>query len=282
MTEAAQPSATGFIDRIRPDLGGVPETLLWPLRSRAWMSIEDRSFLDDPMAVDMVNRLDYDFSNFGPASHWQPVRSSYSDALLRDYLARYPDAQVLALGEGVETQFWRVDNGRVQWLCVDLPESIALRRQLMPEHPRMTELPLSALDPDLSAHIDPARGLFITASGLLMYFERADVIALLKRLITAAKGTETEMFFDTIPHWLSRKTLRGMEVGNGYVAPPMPFALVRRDLAGFVAEVPGFEILSATNYGDIAPERARLIALIGKIPVLRNMAPLLVHAKLGG
>ena len=30
---------------------------------------------------------------------------------------------MVALGEGLETQFWRVDNGRVRWLTVDCPRS---------------------------------------------------------------------------------------------------------------------------------------------------------------
>jgi O-methyltransferase involved in polyketide biosynthesis len=34
---------------------------------------------------------------------------------------------VVALGEGLETQFWRLDNGRVRWLTVDLPDTMDLR-----------------------------------------------------------------------------------------------------------------------------------------------------------
>ena len=33
----------------------------------------------------------------------------------------HPAGTVVALGEGLETQFWRPDNGRVRWLSVDLP-----------------------------------------------------------------------------------------------------------------------------------------------------------------
>ena len=54
------------------------------------------------------------------------------DNAIRRVLRRKPDATVVALGEGLETQFWRVDNGRVRWVTVDLPESIALREQVLP------------------------------------------------------------------------------------------------------------------------------------------------------
>lgn len=43
---------------------------------------------------------------------------------------------VVALSEGLETQFWRLDNGRARWLTVDLPETIELRRRLRPHGPR--------------------------------------------------------------------------------------------------------------------------------------------------
>jgi O-methyltransferase involved in polyketide biosynthesis len=51
----------------------------------------------------------------------------------------------VALGKGLETQFWRVGNGRVTWLSVDLPESISLRDELLPGSPRQRRLARSAL-----------------------------------------------------------------------------------------------------------------------------------------
>jgi O-methyltransferase involved in polyketide biosynthesis len=54
-----------------------------------------------------------------------PPRARGAAARRRRFLAANPDGTVVALGEGLETQFWRVDNGRVRWLTVDLPETIA-------------------------------------------------------------------------------------------------------------------------------------------------------------
>ena len=33
------------------------------------------------------------------------------------------------------------------------------------------------------------------------------------------------MMFDSIPHWFSRRTLKGLKLSDRYVAPPMPFGL---------------------------------------------------------
>ena len=36
------------------------------------------------------------------------------------------------LAEGLETQFWRVDDGRMRWLAVELPETAAVTGELLP------------------------------------------------------------------------------------------------------------------------------------------------------
>ena len=47
---------------VKPDLDGVPETALWTLWFRAEAARGDRGLLDDPMAVEAVDRLDYPFA----------------------------------------------------------------------------------------------------------------------------------------------------------------------------------------------------------------------------
>ena len=93
--------------------------------------------LDDPKAVELVDAIDYPFEeHFGPArggqAQWQALRVRRFDLEVERFLETHPDGTVVALGEGLETQFWRVDNGRVRWLTVELPETVGVRRQLLP------------------------------------------------------------------------------------------------------------------------------------------------------
>ena len=70
----------------------------------------------------------------------------------------------------------------MHWLTVDLPETIELRRRLLPpESPRQRMIGASALERTWLDEVDPARGLMITAQGLLMYLEPADVHRLVGR-----------------------------------------------------------------------------------------------------
>src|SRR5512139_1092620 len=119
--------------RERVRLTGVPETLLWNLYFRAAEARRPDTVLSDPKAVELVDeRIDYPFAErMGPAgavqAQTQALRVRTFDRAVRDFLSRHPDGTVVALGEGLETQFWRVDNGRVRWLTVELPETAEVR-----------------------------------------------------------------------------------------------------------------------------------------------------------
>jgi O-methyltransferase involved in polyketide biosynthesis len=215
-------------------LTGVPETMLWPLHNRAAEARRRNPHLRDPHAVRIADALDYDFErSFGKPDYSHVLRALVLDRALADWLCDHPGGQVVALGEGLETQFHRVDDGRVRWLSVDLPEAIEVRRRFLPDTDRHRNLACSALDSRWMDEVDPTRGVFVTAAGLLMYFQPDDV----RRLVAgiAAKFPTAEMAFDVIPRWFSRKTLRGYRKTPHYTAPPMPWGLNRDELPSMKA-----------------------------------------------
>jgi O-methyltransferase involved in polyketide biosynthesis len=119
--------------RIAVDVSGVGETLLWTLYHRAVEARRPDGILDDPRAVALVDAIEYPFAERfgrgdGPLSQWQALRVKTFDREVRRFLAAHPSGTVAALGEGLETQFWRVDNGSVRWLTVNLSFSILRRR----------------------------------------------------------------------------------------------------------------------------------------------------------
>lgn len=165
-------------------LSGVPETALWTLYHRALAA--RKGVLDDPKAIELVERIDHPFQERfggGELAAWQGLRVRAFDTEIRRFIQAHPDATVAALGEGLETQFWRVDNGRVRWVTVDLPESVALRERLLPGDERRRVIAASALDTGAWVHTRPD---LITAQGLLMYLDRDAVHGLLKALPPAA------------------------------------------------------------------------------------------------
>jgi O-methyltransferase involved in polyketide biosynthesis len=104
---------------------------------------------------------------------------------------------VVALGEGLETQFWRVDNGRVRWLTVDVSETMDLRHRVLPNGPRQSSHRGSALDLDWVDRLDPTDPILVTAQGLLPYFPRDQVHYLIAGIAERLPGSL--LVFDAVP-----------------------------------------------------------------------------------
>ncbi|MDF2971391.1 MAG: hypothetical protein K0R61_1841, partial [Microvirga sp.] len=124
-------------------------------------------------------------------------RSLVLDRLLHDFLNHHPDAQVLSLGSGLSTQFERLDNGRLHWVDVDLPEVAELRRTLFPPHPRRRLVPASVIEAGWTSRFGDLRGpTFVVAEGLLMYLEPAQVLELARDLADVQRGAPAEFAYD--------------------------------------------------------------------------------------
>ncbi|MFG3228492.1 class I SAM-dependent methyltransferase [Kitasatospora sp. NPDC048194] len=211
----------------RPVLEQVPETALWTLWHRALEARRPDTVLPDPKAVELVDRIDFPFAErFGTSAtqgQLQALRAACFDREVADFLAREPRGTVVCLGDGLETQYWRVDNGRAQWLSVDLPESAALREELLPPGPRQRYLAADATEPGWAEEVDRTREVLISAQGLLMYLPPARVKALIAACAEWFPGGS--LVLDAIPRWFSRLTLEGRMRSHGYQAPPMPWAM---------------------------------------------------------
>ena len=216
---------------MKVELSGVPETLLWTLYYRASEAARPDAVIDDPKAVELLATIDYPFAERfgaagGPPAQWQALRSRTFDAAVRRFAAAHPGGTVVALADGLETGFWRVDDGRLRWLSVDLPETVAVRSRLLPDDPddpRRRTLACSALDPRWMDEVDASRGVLITAQGLLMYLEPDAVRGLIDAC--AARFPGGAFVFDTAPRWFSELAKRGLLRTPGYTAPSMPWGM---------------------------------------------------------
>jgi hypothetical protein len=137
-------------DGIAPNLADVSETMLWALHNRASEARRRDGVLVDPDSVQIHDAIDYDFAHhFGDPAGSLAARAAAIDRALRQWLERHPDGFVVSLGEGLETQCRRVDNGRMRWLSVDLPDAMRLRERFLTPTARFRHSAVSALDPAL-------------------------------------------------------------------------------------------------------------------------------------
>jgi len=210
------------------ELEGVSETTLWTLYQRASEAAREDRVLHDPMSVDLIGAIDFPFEErFGASAgwaQWQALRARTFDREVRRFLHDHPDGTVVALGEGLETQFWRVNNGRVRWISVDLAPVIELRRRLLPSSPRQDLLASSVVDGAWLDELDRGAGVMVTAQGLLMYLEPGQVHNLIAAC--AERIAQGALLFDAVPRWLSQRTQREPLGGpTGYRPPPWTWGI---------------------------------------------------------
>jgi O-methyltransferase involved in polyketide biosynthesis len=100
---------------ITPALADVSETMLWALHNRATEAKRHDGVLIDAESARIHEMIDYAFTrHFGEPAGSLAARAAAIDRTLRLWLERHPDGIVVSLGEGLETQRQRVDNGRMR------------------------------------------------------------------------------------------------------------------------------------------------------------------------
>lgn len=203
-------------------LDGISETALLTLHQRATEAARPDGIIDDPMAITLRDALDYDYQHFGRTHQATALRAVAFDNASRDYLAAHPRATVVALAEGLQTSFWRLDNGELSWLSVDLEPIVRLRQELLPASDRLGQCSQSAFEYSWMGRVDAASGVLITAEGLFQYVDRDAVSGLIAACAQRFPGGR--LVFDSIPWLLSvYSRRRGFKLSEHYTAPPMPF-----------------------------------------------------------
>ncbi|MCV7174609.1 class I SAM-dependent methyltransferase [Mycolicibacterium sphagni] len=209
-------------------LDGVSETALLTLYQRSAEAARSDGIIDDPMAIALRDRLDYDYHHFGRTHQATALRALAFDECTRAFLAVHPRATVVALAEGLQTSFWRVDNGQMTWLSVDLAPIVELREQLLPTSNRLHYRAQSALDYSWMDQVDDTDGVLITAEGLFQYLQREPVLDLITACAKRFAGGQ--LVFDSVPRLLSAYSQRrGIKLSPNYTAPPMPFWFTAKD-----------------------------------------------------
>lgn len=265
--------ANGRTGKEEVSLQGVPETLLWPLWNRAAEQKRGDRLIDDPFSADLVDRIDYDFeASFGKPNVSHAIRARVIDDALKLWLEKNPEGTVISLGEGLDSQFWRVDNGSMRWISVDVAESIEVRKRLLPAEERMEAIVSSALDDLWLKKVPQGSKAFIVMAGLLMYFREEEVRELLYRIVGHFR--ESLAMFDVIPVWFSRKSLKGVKITKTYTAPVMPWGLNYGEYSWFDEIHPRCRIKRKMTYADPFPERMRPYFYLSKFTwIVNRMAP---------
>ena len=184
------------------------ETLLIPLYMRAKESRRAHPILDDKAAERLADSLEYDYSQFDGAKLSEVgcvVRGWYFDRAVRRFIETHPNPVVVNVGCGLDTRFQRIGGGKAIFYDMDLPEVIALRRELIPEQPGNVYIAASLLETDWMDDLrrrHPDGAFIFVVEGVLMYFYEKQVKSFLRAVASRFGGGE--LWFDVCGTMMSR------------------------------------------------------------------------------
>ncbi len=189
--------------KLNLNIGTIETTMLGPLWARATFSKLYPDLLNDPKAAQIIKILDYNFSKVQEfLDEWRGlgllVRARSFDNALKKYIEKHPNTTVVNIGAGLDTTFFRVDNGKIKWYDLDLPDAVEFRKKFIPESPQSICIAKSALDYSWFDDIEfnAEKGIFFIAGGFIYYFKEEEIYALFRAMAERFLGGE--IIFDAI------------------------------------------------------------------------------------
>ena len=172
--------------KIKPTINGSAETMLQSFYARAQYSKNKHTKFYDAKAVELVEKIDYDFSSAAKDSTMGKgviARTIVFDELVKDFIEKNPDCTVVNIACGLDTRFYRMDNGKITWYNLDLQETIAIRDQIFEESGRVSTIGISALDPAWANEVKVRGKMLFIIEGLSMYLtseENGQILKIIK------------------------------------------------------------------------------------------------------
>lgn len=247
-------------------LSGVPETMLQTVFARA-KETKTRGAITDGKAVEIIDRLDYDFSaaDQDTAMHSGVIaRTIVLDRLVKAFLAGHGGAVVVNIACGLDTRCYRV-SGYSHWYDLDLPETIAVRKRLLPESGSVSQIAMSAMDNWGGEIGKTGTSALVIIEGLTMYLSEADV----KRIFAVISGRfdHVTVLVETMnPMVVRRFREKSIEASRAR------FRWGVKDGAAIAALLPDFRLVEEHSLCEGMAEFAPVYRLLDKIPAVRNIS----------
>lgn len=185
-----------------PDFDTVEDTLFVPMLGRIYASENYPQVLHDEKALSLKPLLPKNVKGKDTQTQYtlmaSAVRSTNMDRYIKDFMRREPEGIIVMLGAGLETTYFRNDNGKTQWYEIDMPAVIEYRNKLLGGQERDHNMAGDAFSEDWikavrEAH--PTAPILVTASGLFYYFKEQQVLNLFRTLKNYGR---VELVFDTV------------------------------------------------------------------------------------
>ena len=275
----------------------ISSTMLLTLYCHAMESQSQNPIINDPEAVRITSALnsrlaasqDRMYRDLGQGkldrklTIFISLRARRFDDYARAFLLSNPGGTIVNLGCGLDTRFWRIDNGKLSFYDLDLPEVIDIKKKLCSEAERYHMIASSVLDYGWMAMLKGCQRPFLfMAEGLFMYLEEKDVKQLVLKLQSEFRGSE--LVCEVVNKSVSNGWLKGLmnmrmhkqiHVGGGAT-----FLSGLKDGKEMEGWSPGIKLLDEWSHFDSNEKKLGWVGFYGKIPAMRRVQ-WTTHYKLG-
>lgn len=248
-------------------LSDVSSTMLLTLYGRVIESRSQDPLLSDPKAEEIVaqindSMLHSDRKPFRKIAQFKiskqlsvhtALRAKQYDSYTLEFMRQHPRCTVVNLGCGLDTRFWRIDDGEIRFFDLDLPEVIKIKLGLVQETDRYKMVGHSVFDYEwMDTVLKDDNPVIFLAEGLFMYLPKEDVKALISVMGQRVKTGQlvAEMAHEKYTRGINRRML-GLkfkyEMGSD---KPMYFQCGIKDSDEMEAWSPRLHLIDDWSYFD--------------------------------
>ncbi len=254
------------IDKISAEQ--IPVPMLHALYARAKESKRENHYIYDQKAMEAVERLDYDFAGEAKdvyMGNGAIARTILLDKMVKEYVQANPDACIVNVACGMDTRFYRVDNGRIRWYDLDLPEVAEVRERIFGGQERVTMIAKSVLDESWAEEVDAGGPVLFIIEELSMYLDKQKVEKIFR--IIGKYFRRAEVLIEVTAPYTVKNAVKKTEEGT---VPKYTWGIKNgRQLQRLAA---GFKAVKSVTLMEGLKEMYSKYKVLRYLPPLRNVA----------
>lgn len=192
-------------------LNGVEDTLYIPLVGRIYVSKRFPEFFYDEKALSLEPHIPTDSIDKNSNEYFYMAsvcRQQTIDEKIIKFLEEYRDGNVVFLGAGLETAYYRIGNRTANFYQVDVPNVIEIRKRVLGRGNNEKLISGDMFKLDWIKEIDTTLPTLISAAGVYQYFDESKIVEMIKGM--KAQISNGELVFDAT-------NSKGLKFANKYV-----------------------------------------------------------------
>jgi O-methyltransferase involved in polyketide biosynthesis len=203
------------------DLSQVSRTAILTLVCRVVESKKKNPVFNDPMAVLCLERLMtlsteeeirliHKWEKMYTGIQARDARARITtvrifDSIANLFISDHPGCTVINLACGLDTRYWRIANKNCRYFELDLPEMIALKKEVLKDQLIYELIPCSIFDYKWIDQVttNGNSNFLLLAEGLFMYLPKQEAISLLHEV--ARRFTHSQLVLDMAPEKYTKR-----------------------------------------------------------------------------